>query len=113
MKAHCQHCLYIIDPDLEHLTQCPACHWNPVVWINGEPPNTEPEITTLYQIGSEVLLGEEIKATVIGIEIKHSFRIRYNVSWWDEREYKDLWMYDFEIKPTSRTKIMAATFQER
>jgi len=90
--------------------QCPDCHWNPAVWYSGTPPKQEPEITTLYQIGSEVLLGDEIRATVIGIEIKHEFRIRYNVAWWDQRKYCDLWLYDFEIKSTPKTKTMTANF---
>lgn len=112
MKAYCAHCLFCIDSDGSGPEQCPACYRNPATWIHGDPPNPNPEVTTLYQIGSEVLLGDEIRATVIGIEIKHEFRIRYNVAWWDNRNYRDLWLYDFEIKATSKSKTMTATFAE-
>lgn len=110
---YCNFCKTNMNIDADLLPrQCPICHHYPTVWMTGEAPNQNPEITTLYRIGSEVLLGDEIKATVIGIEIKHEFRIRYNVAWWDQRNYRDLWLYDFEIKPTSKSKTMTATFAE-
>lgn len=53
----------------------------------------------VFEIGSAVLLGGDIPATITAINIRgKEHRLTYEVMWWDERNRKTEWVDPFEIE---------------
>lgn len=56
----------------------------------------------LYEIGTPVLIGEDVRATVVAASIsRHG--VRYEVAWWDKTTRHSQWLNDHELRPFSET----------
>ena len=53
----------------------------------------------VYQIGSRVLLGEEIKGLISGVCIRSNGYITYEITWWNGNDRKVEWVQVDEISP--------------
>ena len=51
----------------------------------------------VMQVGSPVIVGEDIPATITGIAIDDKSRITYQCAWWDKRTRKNEWLEQFEV----------------
>ena len=61
-------------------------------------------------IGTPVLIGENIPAQIIGINITGKNTITYKCAWWDNRSYNSLWFYDFEVTLKKGHKFLKVGF---
>lgn len=55
---------------------------------------------TIIPVGSSVLVGAGIEATVVGVTIRKT-SVMYECEWWDGRTRKSDWFYEFQIKAVS------------
>lgn len=60
-----------------------------------------------FRIGSDVLIGNDIRARIRAIEIRGPEQlVTYQCAWWDERTLKSEWVYSDEITPLTKKKTM-------
>lgn len=67
-------------------------------------------ISPLFALGSWVLIGDNIPATVRQIIISEGGHVEYQVVWWDEREREEVWLSAYEVKPHPDSKQMEVGF---
>ena len=54
----------------------------------------------VYAIGTEVLVGGDIPAKILRLEIAENDLVRYECTWWDDRTRKIEWFNSSELKAT-------------
>lgn len=66
--------------------------------INEQPQQTrfESEIAVLA-VGSKVLIGQGIEATVVDIQISAGRYIRYHCAWWTDATRTTAWLEESEV----------------
>ena len=74
-------------------------------------PMRRREVIEVFMVGSPVIVGQDITATVIGVEIREK-NIRYECAWWSGRERKTDWLESIEVRradKSAETKIGFST----
>ena len=52
----------------------------------------------ILPIGTKVIIGGSIQATIIGISIREQNNLTYEVMWWNEGNRKTEWLWPIEIE---------------
>lgn len=65
----------------------------------------------VFEIGTEVVIDENIPAHITAVCIKGvEHRLTYEVTWWDERARKCEWLDPWEIKAKGDAKTRSLKF---
>lgn len=71
------------------------------------------ESITVWPVGTEVTIGDDITGKVIGIWICGGRRILYQVAWWSGRSREEKWLEEFEVKVAKRMATKEVGFHTR
>ena len=55
-------------------------------------------------VGSSVLVGDDIPATITGVWIREKCHISYQCVWWNGRERKECWLERHEVQGLEETQ---------
>lgn len=66
----------------------------------------------VFQVGSPVIIGDHIEATILTICIYNQLRITYQVAWWDGNTRKSEWLEEDEVKSHRGEVTMRVGFKE-
>lgn len=64
----------------------------------------------VISIGSTVVIGEEIKGTVVGVCIRAKNYINYEIAWWNDNVRHLAWVEQVEIHEDQNFKEMKVGF---
>lgn len=66
----------------------------------------------VFQIGSPVIIGDHIEATILAISIYEHNRVSYQVAWWDGNTRKSDWLEQHEVKSHKEQGTMRVGFND-
>ena len=67
-------------------------------------------ILKVIPIGTSVIIGDDIQATITSIWIRGNGFVQYDCSWWDKRSYNSKWFNSSEISIPGSKKLESIGF---
>jgi len=64
----------------------------------------------VMMVGSPVMLGGKVEATITGVCVRGKCHITYECGWWDGRTYQSKWMEQHEVERHEKTEAMKIGF---
>ena len=66
----------------------------------------------VMQVGSHVMLSEDIRARITGIMIDDKCHVTYRCVWWEGGTRNNEWLEHFEVAGADEPEVMQVGFQQ-
>ena len=70
----------------------------------------QPADLTVLEPGAEVLVGDDIEATVNAVTIYRGLAVQYSCTWWNGRTTEEKWLPEHMVKAIDKSETLKIGF---